>query len=92
MAGDRSARAGTAELLSTHAMEKIIADAQRDAPRLAPGQGQAERPTPTLGLRKPVSIDPERNEALEAERPGEEVFRAVFGSDDEGEGEGGLDD
>ncbi|KAL8873667.1 MAG: hypothetical protein Q9174_000897 [Haloplaca sp. 1 TL-2023] len=30
-------------------------------------------------------IDPERNEALEKERPGDEVFRAIFGSDSEDE-------
>ena len=30
-------------------------------------------------------VDPERNEALETERPGEAVFRAIFGSDSEGE-------
>ena len=31
-----------------------------------------------------VVVDPERNEALEKERPGEEIFRAIFGdSDDE---------
>lgn len=32
-----------------------------------------------------VAIDPERNEALEKERPGEAVFRAIFGSDSEDE-------
>lgn len=30
-------------------------------------------------------IDPERNEALEQERPGEAVFKAIFGSDSEDE-------
>lgn len=30
-----------------------------------------------------VVVDPERNEALEKERPGEAVFRAIFGSDSE---------
>ena len=32
-----------------------------------------------------VLVDPERNEALEKERPGEAVFRAIFGSDSEDE-------
>ena len=32
-----------------------------------------------------VAIDAERNEALEAERPGEAIFKAIFGSDDEDE-------
>jgi G patch domain-containing protein 1 len=30
----------------------------------------------------PEQIDAERNEALEAERPGEDIFKAIFGSDD----------
>ena len=34
-----------------------------------------------------VEIDPERNEALEKERPGDAVFRAIFGSEDEDEDE-----
>lgn len=36
---------------------------------------------------KPVVIEPERNEALEGERPGEAVFKAIFGSDSEEEDE-----
>ena len=32
-----------------------------------------------------VNIDPEKNEALEKDRPGQDVFRAIFGSDDEDE-------
>lgn len=37
--------------------------------------------------RQRVVIEPDRNEALEAERPGEAVFKAIFGSDEEDEGE-----
>lgn len=29
------------------------------------------------------AVDPERNDALEADRPNDEVFKAIFGSDDE---------
>ena len=32
---------------------------------------------------EPVAVDPERNEVLEKERPGEAVFKAIFGSDSE---------
>ncbi|KAL8722481.1 MAG: hypothetical protein Q9225_001045 [Loekoesia sp. 1 TL-2023] len=32
-----------------------------------------------------VVVDPERNDALEKEKPGEEVFKAIFGSDSEEE-------
>ncbi|KAL4775026.1 hypothetical protein BDW60DRAFT_214910 [Aspergillus nidulans var. acristatus] len=45
------------------------------AMRAAPG------PSPTA----PVVIEADRNEALEGERPGEAVFKAIFGSDDEDE-------
>lgn len=34
--------------------------------------------------REAVVVDPERNEALERERPGDAVFRAIFGSESEG--------
>jgi G patch domain-containing protein 1 len=33
----------------------------------------------------PAVVDAERNDALEAERPGQAVFKAIFGSDDENE-------
>lgn len=33
--------------------------------------------------REEVVVDPERNEAIEKERPGDEIFRAIFGSDSE---------
>ena len=32
-----------------------------------------------------AAIDPERNEALEKEKPGQALFKAIFGSDDENE-------
>lgn len=32
---------------------------------------------------EPVVVDPERNEALEKEKPGEDIFKAIFGSDSE---------
>jgi G patch domain-containing protein 1 len=35
----------------------------------------------------PIVIEPEKNEALEAERPGDAVFKAIFGSEDESEEE-----
>ncbi|OQV04308.1 hypothetical protein CLAIMM_09214 [Cladophialophora immunda] len=32
---------------------------------------------------QPPALDPDRNEALEQQRPGQAVFKAIFGSDDE---------
>lgn len=37
----------------------------------------------TMSAENGITIDPERNEALEKDRPGEAVFRAIFGSDSE---------
>jgi len=34
-------------------------------------------------IEAPVTVDPERNEALEQDRPGQAIFRAIFGNDDE---------
>ena len=36
-------------------------------------------------VEKMTVVDPERNEALEKERPGDAVFRAIFGTDSEGD-------
>ncbi|PGH07724.1 hypothetical protein AJ79_06201 [Helicocarpus griseus UAMH5409] len=54
---------------------------QRQQP--PPSQQQVEQPP--LERKEAVVVDPERNEALEAERPGDAVFKAIFGSDDEDE-------
>jgi G patch domain-containing protein 1 len=48
----------------------------------------AEGPVTSSGKAEeelPVVVDAGRNEALEAERPGQAIFKAIFGSDDEDE-------
>jgi G patch domain-containing protein 1 len=51
--------------------------------RLAPSPGpDTEQATPPPAA-KEVVVDADRNEALEAGRPGAAVFKAIFGSDDE---------
>ncbi|KAL1973576.1 hypothetical protein VTN31DRAFT_6211 [Thermomyces dupontii] len=62
-------------LVSQDVMDQLMAEPGSAA---APEGGTA---------RERVVIEPERNEALEAERPGEAVFKAIFGSDEEDEGE-----
>ncbi|PYH44405.1 putative G-patch domain protein [Aspergillus saccharolyticus JOP 1030-1] len=78
---------GPKELVSRDVMNQLLIDAGRGG-TLLPGAGNASsgQEAPVL-LREPVVIEPERNEALEAERPGEAVFKAIFGSDDEDEDE-----
>lgn len=41
------------------------------------------KPEEMVAAKENIAIDTERNEALEKERPGEAVFRAIFGSDSE---------
>ncbi|CAI7631956.1 unnamed protein product [Penicillium bialowiezense] len=69
--------AGPKELVSQDVMNQLLIDSLGYLPNasgLDPSQGgQPVDATPT-----PV-IEPERNEALEAERPGDAVFRAIFG-------------
>lgn len=49
------------------------------------GAGKPGSRTEELEGPKPTLIDPERNEALERERPDDAVFRAVFGGDSDDE-------
>ena len=37
----------------------------------------------SVKMEEQVVVDPDRNDALEKERPGEEIFKAIFGSDSE---------
>ena len=65
---------GPKELVSQAVMIELV-----HAVGATSGSGPPPRP--------PVVVEPERNDALEADRPGEAVFKAIFGSDDEGDGE-----
>lgn len=51
----------------------------------AGGIGVGPIPTDAKPPEQVTGIDLEKNEALEQERPGQHVFRAIFGSDDEDE-------
>ena len=43
----------------------------------------AELPETTPAFKEREVVDTERNEALEKERPADDVFAAIFGDDDE---------
>ncbi|KAJ6022910.1 hypothetical protein N7499_008227 [Penicillium canescens] len=64
------------ELISQDVMNQLLMESLGHIPG-ATGQSTAEPPRP--------AVEPERNDALEAERPGDAVFKAIFGSDDEDE-------
>lgn len=78
----QAASASKLELVSMDTMAKLMMQAGpsgQSAPTSDAEPSEQRAPEP-----KNV-VDPERNEALEAPRPGEEVFKAIFGSDDEDE-------
>ena len=64
------------ELVGKREMEELV----RERGVRGIGEGGA-----AVSMRAEIVVDPERNETLEGERPGEEVFRAIFGSDSEDE-------
>ncbi|KMU80063.1 hypothetical protein CISG_08012 [Coccidioides immitis RMSCC 3703] len=68
------------ELVSKDTMNKLMMESQNNVSSIHLGKLPQDQPLPEL-IKKP--IDPERNEVLEAERPGDAVFKAIFGSDDE---------
>jgi G patch domain-containing protein 1 len=80
------------ELVSKDVMAKLMMESRASGRQASSAR---ESPAATTSVQPPspppqaepprVQVDPERNEALEAARPGEEVFKAVFGSDNEDE-------
>ncbi|RAL10500.1 putative G-patch domain protein [Aspergillus homomorphus CBS 101889] len=76
---------GPKELVSRDVMNQLLIDASRGGSLTPAAENASPAQAAPLGLHEPVVIEPERNEALEAERPGEAVFKAIFGSDDEDE-------
>lgn len=76
---------GPKELVSRDVLNQLMADSGRIGPG-ADAMG-SEPSDGTGGRRAGAVVEPERNEVLEAERPGEAVFKAIFGSDDEDEDE-----
>ncbi|KAK7536160.1 uncharacterized protein J3D65DRAFT_406363 [Phyllosticta citribraziliensis] len=77
--------------------DSAIHDMLRDAPAAfrtaqtaksaAAPVGEEASPAGAVGLPTHAPVDVEKNEALEAQRAGDEVFKAIFGSDDEDEDE-----
>lgn len=93
------ASAAPSEVLSKDTMNRILADSSYAVPQEVPQQTEqptssqtaspAAASTQMLGATK--AVDPEHNEALETERAGADVFRAVFGDADEGNDDEDLD-
>ncbi|KAJ6143822.1 hypothetical protein N7471_003275 [Penicillium samsonianum] len=70
------------QLVSQDIMNQLLIDSLGYLPT-ADGQDPSASGQPANAAPPPVVVEPERNDALEAERPGDAVFKAIFGSDDE---------
>jgi G patch domain-containing protein 1 len=70
---------GPKQLVSQDIMNQLLIDSLGYLPT-AEGLDPSASGQPAA---PPVVVEPERNDALEAERPGDAVFKAIFGSDDE---------
>ena len=86
---DQTQRTKDLQLVGKHAVEVMMQERRELMGENAVSGGEGGEGE---GAVVRVEIDPERNEALEKERPGDAVFRAIFGSEDEGEDEGGSDE
>ncbi|KAF3397922.1 G patch domain-containing protein 1 [Penicillium rolfsii] len=77
------AAAARKELVSQEVMNMILMESGRQPQPTAGGAGSGSQPAAEA---PPIRVvEPERNEALESERPGDAVFKAIFGSDGEEE-------
>lgn len=90
--GDNGFKAKTEEVISKSAMDKMLHEVLTNGPALqrpawmgpAPGE-----PTPTpaaaaeLQTSDHATVDVEENDALSKERASEDVFRSIFGDDDD---------
>lgn len=72
------------ELISQEVMNMIMAESGRQS---APMNSEPMEQKLSSAPAHPLVVEPERNDALEADRPGDDVFKAIFGSDDEDEDE-----
>ncbi|CAI7590690.1 unnamed protein product [Penicillium discolor] len=73
---------GPKPLVSQDIMNQLLIDSLGYLPT-ADGLEPSASGQPAIAAPPPVVVEPERNDALEAERPGDAVFKAIFGSDDE---------
>ncbi|KAI9782969.1 MAG: hypothetical protein M1839_004444 [Geoglossum umbratile] len=69
------------EILPKSSLDDLIREASERSRRRDPPAADAN--PPEKAARTPIIVDSERNDALEAERAGDAVFRAIFGSDDD---------
>ncbi|KAL2835902.1 hypothetical protein BJY01DRAFT_222835 [Aspergillus pseudoustus] len=77
------------DLVSQEVMNQLLLEAGGGGGPLTSSRGvtASSMQAGPAAKQEPVVIEADRNEALEGERPGEAVFKAIFGSDDEEDNE-----
>jgi G patch domain-containing protein 1 len=91
--GNSATAKSVPDVVSKEKIEQMLQDAaqRRFASGGVEGGTSAEQTPlmqhPVVQLKEEAVVDVERNEALETERPGDAVFKAIFGSDDEDDDE-----
>lgn len=82
-----SSGSAISDLVPKKAIERMMQDAalRRFTSSGVEGALDTQKPQdlPVADVPKRAVVDADRNEALEVERPGDAVFKAIFGSDDE---------
>ncbi|KAJ4347607.1 hypothetical protein N0V95_005253 [Ascochyta clinopodiicola] len=86
--GDNGFKAKTEEVVSKSAMDKMLHEVLTNGPALqrpawmGPAPNDSA-PAPASQATEHATVDVEQNEALAKERASEDVFRSIFGDDDE---------
>jgi G patch domain-containing protein 1 len=87
--GEKASSSTVPEVVSKSALEQMLqeAAAQRFTSSGTEGGtlGDTSQTQPNVQLAKEAVVDVEKNDAWEGKRPGDAVFKAIFGSDDEDE-------
>src|SRR6202012_27330 len=87
--GEKASSSTVPEVVSKSALEQMLQEAvaQRFTSSGTEGGtlGDTSQTQTSVQLAKEAVVDVEKNDALEGERPGDAVFKAIFGSDDEDE-------
>ncbi len=79
---------GKLELVSKAAMDELRRDSAQQMRNGGNGAAIEDIAEPAAGQPQAVVVDAERNEALEGDRVGDAIFKAIFGSDDEDDEDG----
>ncbi|CZT24495.1 related to growth regulation protein WHI2 [Ramularia collo-cygni] len=74
------------DIVSQASLDRIMLDANYNAVRPRAPAHDGELAETEAALQQPAAVDVEKNEALEGQKAGEDVFKAIFGSDDEDDG------